>query len=185
MINPKKTEHIRILGELDIAELKNKVLELPNSIWAEQNKVKPNKFGVLDQTEHIVFRFINSFKDHRLYSDKAIWEDWKPVIQPILEAATKAYGYQQAEYPRIMLAKLPAGESIKPHIDRSPAAQFPHKIHLPILTNDETFFILEDEKFKMNEGVLYEVNNRIKHSVVNNGSEDRIHLIFELFEKNS
>lgn len=182
MINPNKTKQIRILGEVDVSELKKKVLALPNKQWADQNEVKPNKFGVLDKTEHIVFRFINSFKDHRFYSDNAIWEDWKEVIEPILEATKLMYGYLNVDYPRIMLAKLPAGEFIKPHIDRSPAAQFPHKVHVPLLTNDETFFILNEDDIKMEVGTMYEVNNRILHSVTNNGKTDRVHLIFEIFE---
>jgi len=181
MVNPNKTESIRILGEVDITELKKKVLALSSEIWTEQNAAKPNKFGVLDKTEHIVFRFINSFKDHRFYSDNAIWEDWKGVIAPLLEVTAKAYGYQTAEFPRIMLAKLPAGASIKPHIDRSPAAQFPHKIHIPLLTNQETLFFLNDKGFNLKEGVIHEVNNRMNHSVVNKGNSDRIHLIFEVF----
>jgi hypothetical protein len=182
MINPNKTKHTRILGEVDISELKKKVLALPNKTWAEQNEVKPNKFGVLDKTKHIVFRFVNSFKDHRFYSDKAIWEDWRGLIEPLLEATKIAYGYRQAECPRIMLAKLPAGESINPHIDRSPAAQFPHKVHIPLTTNDETFFILNEDYINMEIGSIYEVNNRKLHSVINKGKTERIHLIFEIFE---
>lgn len=182
MINSKKTDHLRILGEVDISEIKKKVVALSSRVWAEQNEAKPNKFGVLDKAEHIVFRFINSFKDHRSYSDRILWEDWKEVIEPLLEVTTKMYGYNRAKYPRIMLAKLPAGESIKPHIDRSQAAQFPHKVHIPLVTNNETFFILDGEKIRMKLGTVYEVNNRKNHSVINNGIGDRIHLIFELFE---
>jgi hypothetical protein len=181
MINLNKTESIRILGEVDIAELKKKVLVLSNKFWAEQNTAKPNKFGVLDKTEHIVFRFVDSFKDHKFYSDTDIWESWKGVIEPLLDETRKAYGYKSAEYPRIMLAKLPAGESIKPHIDKSPAAQFPHKIHIPLFTNTEAFFFLNDKGVNMKEGIIYEVNNRMNHSVVNKGDSDRVHLIFEVF----
>jgi hypothetical protein len=184
MTNPNKTNRIRILGDVDISELKRRVLLIPEKIWTEQNEIKPNKFGVLDKTEHIVFRFIDNFKDHRSYSDKAVWEDWKDLIEPLLELTKKAYNYERAEYPRIMLAKLPAGESIKPHIDRSPAAQFPHKLHIPLISNEETCFVLDNEKIKMELGTIYEVNNRINHSVINNGQTDRIHLIFELFEIN-
>lgn len=184
MFNPNKTKGIRILGDLDISELKRRVLLIPEKIWSEQNNIKPNKFGVLDKTEHIVFRFINNFKDHRFYSDKAVWKDWKDLIEPILEITKKAYNYERAEYPRIMLAKLPAGESIKPHIDRSPAAQFPHKLHIPLMTNEKTFFFVGGKSIIMKEGVIYEVNNRMNHSVINNGHCERVHLIFELFEKN-
>ena len=80
-----------------------------------------------------------------------------------------------------MLAKLPAGCKIHRHRDAAPAAQFPHKIHIPLFTNDETFFCFDSEKKHLEVGKAYEVNNNIHHWAENNGQSDRIHLIFECF----
>jgi len=182
MINSNKTEKIRLLGEVDISALRERVSLLSEEFWNTQDKGKPNKFDALDKTEHIVFRFITSFQSHKNYTDFPIWEDWKADIQGLLEITRNFYNYKEAIYSRIMLAKLPAGEAIKPHIDRSPAAEFPHKIHIPIITNEKAVFMVKNESVNMCEGCIYEVNNRVIHSASNNGDKERIHLIFELSE---
>ena len=182
MMNLKKEKSVRLLGEVSIDNLLKKVSALSVNDWEKQNAIKPNKFDVLDSTQHIVFRFINDFKNHKSYSDRNLWSEWKESIEPILESVADFYGYHKAEFPRIMLAKLPIGGEIKPHIDKSPAAQFPHKIHVPLQTNEKAFFHLEETSVNMKVGNAYEVNNNVLHWVKNNGKTDRIHLIFECFE---
>lgn len=181
MINPFKTKSVRNLGPANIEALKLKVLEIAPETWEGQNADKPNKFGVFKTTEHIVFRFIDHFKDHRNFHDRPLWPDWKHLIEPILQQAVLPYTYPNGAYPRIMLAKLKAGSEIGKHKDGAPAAQFPHKIHVPLLTNSECFFKVGGESFHMQEGEAYEVNNNDVHSAVNGGDTDRIHLIFEYF----
>ena len=182
-INLNKTDSFRDLGPVNIEPLKKRVELISEEFWEDQNAQKPNKFGALGATRHIVFRFIKSFKDHRFYTDGKLWEDWEEVLKPILNAVASRMNYSKAEFPRVMLAKLPAKESIKAHIDASPAAQFPHKIHVPITTNEQTYFCFEKSKKQMKIGEAYEVNNNIKHWAENNGNSDRIHLIFELFNE--
>jgi hypothetical protein len=58
----------------------------------------------------------------------------------------------------------------------------PHKIHIPVENNGDSYFFLEGKKFSLLEGDAHEVNNSLKHSVVNNGETDRIHLIFEYLD---
>jgi len=80
-----------------------------------------------------------------------------------------------------MLAKLPSKSEVKPHVDKSPSAQYPHKIHIPIFTNNEVFFYANGESIHMEVGQVYEVNNNQLHWAINNGNIDRIHLIFEYY----
>jgi hypothetical protein len=186
MENRNKTKTIRELGKVGITDLRDKVLAIPDTVWKTQNNKKPNKFSVLERTEHIVFRFVNSAQSHRLSHDRELWQEWKGVILPVLNEITTAYGYHKAQFPRIMLAKLPAGTQIKRHIDAAPAARFPHKIHVPLLTNQDCVFFVERpsspvQKMHMKVGFGYEVNNNVYHWAENNGSSDRIHLIFEYF----
>lgn len=180
-INPNKTYYFRDLGSINIEPLRKRVELIPVNFWEERNAQKPNKFSALGNTRHIVFRFIKSFRDHRFYADGELWKDWEAVLSPILNSVATKMNYSSAEFPRVMLAKLPAKQVIKAHIDASPAAQYPHKIHVPITTNDQTYFCFEKSKKQMKVGEAYEVNNNIKHWAENNGNSDRIHLIFELF----
>jgi len=181
MRSAHKPSTVRDLGRVEIADLKQKVAAIDASVWETQNASKPNKFGVFNKTEHIIFRFIDSFKDHRYFTDKALWADWHKVIEPIMTEAVKPYGYEKGAHPRIMLAKLPAHGEISKHIDRAPAAQFPHKIHVPLFTNPQCHFHVGGHSFHMETGKAYEVNNNDLHWVTNEGDTDRIHLIFEYF----
>lgn len=183
MNNPNKTKAFRLLGEVDVTALRKAVSEIPEEVWKGADSAKPNKFKVLDQAQHIVFRFIESFQTHEKHFALPLWDQWKDLIIPVIEEATIPYGYSSAETPRVMLARLKAGGKIAQHIDGAPAAQFPHKIHVPLFTNEDCFFFVDGRRVHMPLGEAYEVNNNIMHSAVNGGATDRIHLIFEYFPR--
>ena len=180
--NPRKTTTIRRLGQVDIAELREAVLALPDAFWDEQNAQKPNRFEALETTRHIVFRFLPDFIDWRDSRDLPLWEEWRGLLEPILAAATAPYGYVRGVFPRVMLARMSAGGSIKPHRDKGPAAQWPHKIHVPLVTNPDVRFFTGGAFHNFEEGEAVEVNNMGLHSVDNRGPTDRIHLIFEYYD---
>lgn len=180
--NPRKTTSIRRLGRVDITELKAKIMALPEAVWDHQNANKPNRFEALDATRHIPFRFVNNFRDWRGHYGCELWEEWKPLLEPVFAAATADYGYVNGEFPRAMLARMPVGGVVQPHRDANPAARWPHKIHVPIQTSDEVFFYVDGVEYQMEEGEAVELNNIGVHSVENRGNCDRIHLIFEYFD---
>ena len=180
--NPRKTTTIRRLGPVDIAALREAVLAIPESIWDAENADKPNRFEALDRTRHIVFRFVDSTRDWRRSHDRALWEAWRPLLEPVLAQAVAPYGYARGAFPRVMLARMAPGGTIKPHRDANPAAKWPHKIHVPLLTNPDVTFFVDGVGYHLPEGEAAEVSNMSVHAVDNAGSTDRIHLIFEYFD---
>lgn len=180
--NPRKTTTIRRLGPVDIAALKAAVLALPEATWDAENATKPNRFEALDKTRHIVFRFVDSVRDWRSSHDRPAWAEWKALIEPVLQQAVAPYGYANGQFPRVMFARMAPGGEIKPHRDANAAAKWPHKIHVPLLTNDKVTFYVEGTGYHMPEGEAAEVNNMGVHAVKNDGDTDRIHLIFEYFD---
>lgn len=180
--NPRKTTSVRALGSVDIAALREAVLAIPEAIWDAENADKPNRFEALDKTRHIVFRFVDNFQDWRQSHDRPLWAQWRALIEPVLAQATGPYGYARGAFPRVMLARMAPGGVIKPHRDANPAAKWPHKIHVPIQTNDKVVFFVEGVGYRMPEGEAFEVNNMGVHAVENNGDSDRIHLIFEYYD---
>jgi len=180
--NPRKTDAMRFLGEVDVTELAKAVAEIPVPVWVSENSHKPNKFEALDNTQHIVFRFVKNLRDHRDSYDLPIWSEWADKIMPVMEQATLFYAYDRAIYPRVMLAKMGRGGIIHPHVDAGPAAGFPHKIHVPLQTNPKVQFYVEPNFYYFEVGKAYEVNNRVKHAVKNEGDTDRVHLIFEYYD---
>lgn len=180
--NPRKTAAVRKLGLVDIAALRTAVLAIPEDIWAAENAAKPNRFEALGATRHIVFRFIDSPRDWRGSHDRPAWAPWRDRLEPVLAQAVRDYGYARGVFPRVMLARMPPGGVIHPHIDANPAAKWPHKIHVPLTTNPGvvSFFGGEERHFPVGEAV--EVDNLGPHWVRNDGATDRIHLIFEYYD---
>jgi hypothetical protein len=180
--NPRKTTSVRKLGAVDIAALQAAVLAIPIDVWDAENARKPNKFEVLDELRHIVFRFVDSPQDWRRSHDLAAWADWRGLLEPVLAQAVRDYGYARGVFPRVMLAKMAPGGMIHPHIDANLAAKWPHKIHVPVSTNPEVvcFFGGVERHFPVGEAV--EVNNLERHWVRNGGDTDRVHLVFEYYD---
>lgn len=180
--NPRKTLAVRHLGNVDVENLRDAVLAIPESVWDEENASKPNKFEALDKTRHIVFRFVDSTRDWRSSHDRPQWKAWRPLLEPVLLQAVADYRYTNGVFPRVMLARMAPGGIIQPHIDANPAAKWPHKIHVPLLTNERVGFRIGDTVHHFPEGKAVEVNNLGPHSVKNEGATDRIHLIFEYYD---
>jgi len=181
--NPRKTRSVRELGTVDVAALREAVLAIPPATWAAENADKPNRFEALDRTEHIVFRFVRTLHDWRDSYDRPRWAEWREVLEPVLAQATAAFGYAHGAFPRIMLAKMAPGGVIHPHCDASPSAKWPHKVHVPLQTNPQVRFFVDPEHHHFAVGRAVEVNNLGLHAVANEGDSDRIHLIFEYFDR--
>jgi len=180
--NPRKTRSIRQLGRVDIGELQAAVQTIPEGVWQAENASKPNRFEVLDETRHIVFRFIDSPRDWRSSHDRAAWPQWRGMLEPVLAQAVRGYGYARGVFPRVMLARMPPGGVIHPHIDANPAAKWPHKIHVPLSTNPKVVSFFGGGEHHFPPGEAVEVDNLGPHWVRNGGDADRVHLIFEYYD---
>jgi hypothetical protein len=180
--NPRKTNTVRQLGPVDVTALREAVLAIPEDVWNAENASKPNKFEVLDETRHIVFRFVDSPRDWRRSHNRPAWPEWRGLLEPVLTQAVRPYGYARGVFPRVMLASMPPRGVIHPHIDANPAAKWPHKIHVPILTNTAVLSFFGGGEHNFPAGEAVEVNNLGPHWVRNDGDSDRVHLIFEYYD---
>ncbi len=176
-----KTDYFRHLGPADITALVRRVREIPESLWESQNEAKPNKIAQLNETRHIMFRFITDTERVFDYSDHPVlWNEWKNALLPVMNQAAEKLGYSDYRFPRVMLARVPAGGDISGHYDGE-ASHYVHKIHVPLITNEKAVFHVGRQAMHMPAGEIYEVNNKRVHAVRNDGATDRIHLIFECY----
>jgi len=52
------------------------------------------------------------------------------------------------------------------------------RVHFPLITNDDVFYVIEDKVFRMNEkNVIYLLPSTKKHTIVNASTKDRLHLV--------
>lgn len=80
------------------------------------------------------------------------------------------------EVRQTVISGHPAGTEIQQHRDN---AEF-FKIHIPIETNDQSFFVFGDKSYNLEIGKAYFINTQRIHGTVNNGITDRVHLIFKI-----
>lgn len=179
----KKPNSFRELGNVDVSTIANLATPLSESFWSLEDSRKENDFSVFHHTQHIIFRFISGNRDHQAYYSNPIWNIWESTLLPIIRSAVEPYNFQKPTYPKVMLARLKAGNSIDMHIDGRGSNLHTHKIHIPIQTNPQSIFLIGDDSKHLKKGVAYEVNNVVPHGAINNGNTDRIHLIFEVFDQ--
>ena len=84
------------------------------------------------------------------------------------------------EKTTVRLLRLASGAIIKPHTDSELGYEDGcFRIHIPVITNPDVEFILDNQRLLMNEGECWYINANFTHSVINNGKEDRIHLVID------
>lgn len=80
---------------------------------------------------------------------------------------------------RIRLLKLDMKTCLTYHVDTSDVIRY----HIPIVTNDDVFFIIDDKVERMPvAGKLYSFDPRVKHTAVNASRQERIHLVFDVLK---
>jgi aspartyl/asparaginyl beta-hydroxylase (cupin superfamily) len=85
------------------------------------------------------------------------------------------------EIGRIVIANLAPGEQVMPHRDQGLYSDITDRYHFVVTTNPDVVFTSGDEQEHMPRGNIYWFNNHIEHSVINQGTTNRIHLIVDLY----
>jgi quercetin dioxygenase-like cupin family protein len=101
----------------------------------------------------------------------------KGLVDPIIFDFQKIHN---GVVGQALLVRLPSGKSIPEHSDSGYYLLNSRRHHLPIYSEGLTEFTVNGETVKMQEGECWEINNAKIHSVKNKGSQDRIHLIFDI-----
>jgi hypothetical protein len=149
------------------------VLKLPDNLDWDTYTFRQKTHNVHKETKTIPLIW-----DEKL-SDKIIYHQWYPHFKDFLETLNLgSLGYIQSA----ILIKLPAGKSIPTHIDAAPFFKKYSRIHIAIITNEQCFFTVSDETKNLKVGEIWEIDNdNQKHSVVNGGITDRIHLLIDFY----
>ena len=80
----------------------------------------------------------------------------------------------------VRLLKLGVGAEIKPHSDYCLGYEDgTFRIHIPIVTNKDVEFLLDDDPVVMSPGECWYTNVNFVHSVANRGTEDRVHIVID------
>ncbi|AMP97900.1 hypothetical protein AY601_0963 [Pedobacter cryoconitis] len=99
--------------------------------------------------------------------------DMFPSIRKLLAAF-------QCTVKSVRLLNLAAGAVIKPHSDQELSfEQGEARLHIPLITNPDVAFYVQDERITMQPGECWYMNANLQHHVTNGGKTDRIHLVID------
>lgn len=79
---------------------------------------------------------------------------------------------------RMLSVVMPTHE-IPAHVDHQ-SAGWRCRVHVPLTSNDESKFIVDEHAYHLEPGTAYKVNTEAVHSVTNNGPNPRIHFMFDV-----
>ena len=176
------------IGDLDTAELKRLVRDLTEEQW-HSFAVRQKRYEVHQHTQTIGLVYDPDFR-HSHPTRLPLLDVFESALRPVLWMAADHFeetpSAQQlirdngsGYFIRASLVRLGAGCAIAEHRDMNFSLTHSHRIHLPIITNDQVSFTVGKETICMREGALTEINNRRTHSVRNDGRQDRVHLVLD------
>ncbi len=170
-------QKLRTLGHIEVQRLQQLVEGVSEQVWLS-NTFRQDRFGPHGRTRSLIFRYAEP-DDPWGHRDLPMGQAWRDLLDPVIRQAAAGYGYEDAGCCSIMIANLPAGQSIDAHRDFGTASEIAHRIHVPLRADAEVDFTIEGEVFHLAEAVAYEVNNTLTHACFNRGKQDRLHLIFD------
>jgi len=170
---------IRCWGELDVAPLVAAIAAQGEEAWNEHEQ-RQKDYEVHRQTQSIVLLFaeLTHWPVIEVLRQPG-WDRLAAVAVPIMDTIIARWYPPGGRIIRAMVAKLPPGGRIDPHSDMHPSFACGHRIHAPIATNERVRFTIDGRPHHLQVGQVYEVNNKKTHSVINKGTTDRIHFIFD------
>ncbi len=90
--------------------------------------------------------------------------------------------YPNSVIMRGEMAGIPPKSKLLFHMDNKWFHKYAARIHVPFKTNINCFNLFEDRKYHLEVGDIWEINNIIKHSAINEGDDIRLHLILDIID---
>ncbi len=153
-------------GTIPLDAIREEVAALPSDLWGSRG----GRVGVHTAAEAVFLRGHAPAEGDKPIEDReplAALPALRHFIQHTIPAAPL----------RCLLARLPAGASIAPHIDRADYFANTIRVHLPIWTEPGVLMISRGKAYRMAAGEVWALNNSNLHAVLHDGLAPRTHLI--------
>ncbi len=179
---------LRKIGDIGVTRFAQQAAKITDADWtADAFRQKTYEVHKQTQTIRLIMDEDGRHRDPTYHSS---YQTYKELLEPVeifirrqfeqtLKAKRLRKKHGRGYFIRMILVKLLADGSIPRHVDQGETLAKSHRMHLPIITNEQNLFSVGDTEVHMKAGELWEINNRREHGVVNGGSEDRIHLIID------
>jgi hypothetical protein len=176
------TFEIKDLCDVDLSLSNNLLSAIDKEHWkintSRQKTYEVHRFTETIRLRHVKDLNFNNFK----FINYEMFEHYKSLIDKYLEIISQHFTIK--DYTALIVNLKPNG-IINPHTDGgSKYFELGHRLHIPIKTNENVFFTVGNTTINMEVGKIYEINNLTTHSVENKSTENRFHLIMDIFDKN-
>lgn len=152
---------------VDAARLCAEVDSLPQTYWGQRG----GRVGVHNPAQAIFLRG-HAPAEGNLPIEEREALSHLPYVRELIERVIPA------EPMRCLLALLPAGAVIAPHIDQADYFSKTIRVHVPVTTNENVWMFCDGQYYRMRTGEIWALNNSTVHGVVNaDAAAGRIHLI--------
>lgn len=157
----------RLPIEVDAQELRRQMQQVPDHYWVET----ANRAEVHEATSALFLRGFAPADGEKPIEDR-------PVLDSIPYVRHIFMQLQPATPMRCLFARLPAGQSIIPHIDWAPYFWKTLRLHIPVETNDQVWMLCAGQCYQMKANEVWVLNNNLQHGVWNAHPKlTRTHLI--------
>ena len=157
----------RLPLSVEVAELRAEIADLDPALWGSRG----GRVGVHRVAEAVFLRGHAPAEGELPIEDRQAL-DALPAVRDLIERQIGATPM------RCLLARLPPGAIVAPHIDRAPYFSKTIRIHVPIETHPRAWMIAANLVYNMQAGEVWALNNSAMHGVWNEGTEHpRTHLI--------
>jgi len=183
---------VKHLCHLNIEPLQKRVMELGDMGFTKEFQLQNGNSvviapGVVEKIKRDVTSITLIFSSKM--GDKIYHMPWLNDWLPMLEKYVLGpLGVPANQIIRMQFANMPQGSDIDFHLDKNAWVGSSHRVHVPIITHPDVFFLTqtkspgEDDRellrIKANVGEAYEFNNAMPHAVHNLGPS-RVHLIID------
>ncbi len=171
----RESNFLQLHRDFDVEALRNKIEQIPAAKWLESERER--LFAVHKDTQSLLLVLFEDFK-HKKPDYLEPYFELQNELRPLVDYVADYY-QNNGFIVRLLLAKLLAGGKIPHHTDAGYSLLNCHRVHIPIITNDEVAFVVGGEEINMQVGEFWEINNGLDHAVENRSDEDRIHIIID------
>ncbi len=171
----------RIKHDVDVQPFLDEIASIPEA-WdlstGRQDKIAVQREAQAIPLRGLVKSKIGERKRRDVHESRYTTTSRKFVVaRAFLESFAAEQG---AELSRAKIVRLMPGRRVYPHIDRGAYYKFRDRYHLVLQSADGSYLKSGDEEVRMRVGELWWFDNKAVHEAHNDGSAERIHLIFDL-----
>ncbi len=176
----KLPERLVRLFDYPVADIVAAMPALSAPLW-DVNPHRQTRHQVHSQTRSIIFEWIDDG-----------WQRGRPAVvkqfecplpglsKAVYACAEKLNARYGGKVIRLMLTELVPHGKISRHKDFGDGVTLVHRCHVPVVSNKDVHFLIDDIPHYLEPGVAYEFDNTRSHAVDNASAAPRVHLMCDI-----